>query len=105
MSHKNKFYITLGLLVVIMLCLAVFLIYPVFQDIQDASRQILSDQGKESFISDQNIILSDFKTKYKEYGSHLENVDKFLVDAQNPLDFIKFLEKTAADSVVTRRAT
>lgn len=77
-----------------------FVIYPVLRDIKNSSDEILSNRIKSISINSQNNQLSDFKKKYDTYKYNLEKINKLFVDSKDPINFIKFLEKSANDAGV-----
>lgn len=97
-KNQSKIYIIIALFTLIVLMLLVFLIYPVLADIQNISEEILTDKNNVISINNQNVDFENFKKKYNNYINNLEKLDASFVDPKNPIDFIKFLEKTASDS-------
>ena len=83
------------------LALAVFLIYPVLTDIKNSSEEILLKKSEIISINDQNRELDSFSKKYNSYNDNFEKVNKLFVNSKDPINFIKFLEKTANDSGIS----
>lgn len=98
MKNQNKIYIIITIFALIVLVLIVFVIYPTLEDIKNSSREILLDKSKVISINEQNKELDDFKKKYNNHNYNLEKINQLFVDSKDPVDFIKFLEKTANDS-------
>jgi len=101
MKTKNKIYQIIIIFLLIALFLVVFLIYPTLKDIKNNSKQILSNKGQLLFIDAENMELDNFKQGYKDYEPNLKKIDQLFIDPQNPIDFIKFLEKTASNSNIS----
>lgn len=100
MKARNKMYTITGVFLLLCFMLLAFFIYPVFLDIEKISKDILSKKIEAASLDVQNRELEAFKKNYKEYGASLEKVHQSFVDTQNPVGFIEFLEKIAADSNV-----
>lgn len=41
--------------------------------------------------------IDNFKKKYDNYKENFQKIDQLFIDSQNPVEFIKFLEKSARD--------
>ncbi|OGZ70525.1 MAG: hypothetical protein A2980_01075 [Candidatus Staskawiczbacteria bacterium RIFCSPLOWO2_01_FULL_33_13] len=103
MKNNARLIILFFLLVALMLCL--FFVYPIFNNIQQGSSDILSYKGKLIFLDAQSKLLDDFKEKYTNQNFDLEKINQVFIDAQNPVDFIKFLEDTAVSSGISADIT
>ncbi|MBI3631460.1 MAG: hypothetical protein HY219_01160 [Candidatus Staskawiczbacteria bacterium] len=77
------------------------MIYPILKDIENSSNEILMDKGMAVSINEQKVQLDNFKKKYNDYNYNLEKINQLFVDSKDPIDFIKFLEKTAKDSGIS----
>lgn len=100
MKNQNKIYILPIIFILIYFILIVFLILPTLNDIKIISGEILSDRENLIYINKQNEALDKFKKEYKNYKTDFQKIDKLFVDPKNNIDFIKFLEKTASDSII-----
>lgn len=98
MKNRNKIYIIIITFSFVALALIVFIISPVLRDIKNGSNEILLDKSKVISIDEQKKQLDDFKKKYNNYSHNLEKINQLFVDSKDPVDFIKFLEKSANDS-------
>lgn len=94
----NKISALSVVFLLITMVLVVFLAYPTFLDIQRNSEEILLSKGAVVTLDEQNKAINDFKANYKSYESRLGKINQSFINADNPIDFIKFLEKTALDS-------
>ncbi len=97
MNNKQTIYLILAIFITTALLLVLFLIYPIFSDIRLSSKRILHQRAQMQNMELEDRQLTIFKEKYKEYQSNLLKIDKLLVDANNPIDFITFLESVARD--------
>jgi len=96
-TQKNIYLLFAASLMAVSL-MAGFVVYPVFSDVRDISKSILSDKGREIFVERQNRELEGFKADYGEYKSELDRLSGFFADAQNPISFIEFLETSAQNA-------
>jgi hypothetical protein len=90
-----------GIFAAIAVVLSVFLIYPLLSDIQRGSQEILISRVNVVNSELQNQELDRFQKGYKNYQPNFAKADALIVDAKDPINFIKFLETTAANSGVT----
>lgn len=98
MGIKRKTNITLLILGGIVLLLIFFAINPILGQIKKESENFIVQKTElvESEIKIKN--LHDFRTHFKQYQPNLEKIDDLSVDVSEPIEFIEFLEKEAADS-------
>jgi hypothetical protein len=80
--------------------LSLLIIYPAFASIKKGSAEIILKKGEMIALELQSKELDAFKKNYPSYKPNFEKLDDGFVDAQNPIDFIKFLENTAAEAGV-----
>lgn len=94
----------IDILLVFLACLVLagigFFIYITFADIIRQSDQILANKNKLQSLGEETAQLEKFKKSYSGYKPDLEKIDALFIDAANPVEFIKFLENTAARSGV-----
>lgn len=97
MTTKNKVNLSLLSLLIITFCLTVFLVLPIFKNIQKNSKELVL--GKEKLLLSQKKIenVENFKQNYYQIKPDLEKMEGVFVEVEMPLSFISFLEKTAHD--------
>lgn len=98
MKKQHTIYLTITIFLLISFLLIAFLIYPTLKDIGEASREISSSKDTITFLYKQSSELDNFKKKYQDYNANLKKIDDLFIDGKDPVDFIKFLEKTASDT-------
>ncbi len=81
--------------------LAVFFIFPLLNEIKINSKDLISAKNRVAFLSAQTKETENFKNNYEAHRPNLDKIEKMFVDSDNPVDFIKFLEKTATDLSIT----
>jgi len=96
MIRISKIYSTLAVFVIIDALIAVFVIYPVFSGLRDASGKILYDKQQIKLIYQEKDDIENFKNNLSSYRLNLDKMEQMFIDPQDPLDFIKFVESTAA---------
>ena len=102
MDSKNKTFISLAILGAFFLISVIFVINPMFEKIKENSDNFLSQKDELASLKAKSAYLREFKNIYDEdYNAQIEKIDKLFVDAEVPLDFINFLEKTAKNSQLT----
>lgn len=99
MKIKNKIYIFSFLFILLALSVAVFFVVPTFFDIREKSTKLSAKKNGILYNKLQAEELENFK-KNQEYKISLGKIDNYFIDFENPIDFVKFLEKTAEDSKV-----
>ncbi len=101
MNNKNAIYVLAGIFTATAVGLSVFLIYPLLSDIKRGSQEILVSRANVVNTKLQTIELNRFQKNYKDHQPNFTKADALMVDSKDPINFIKFLETTAADSGVT----
>lgn len=102
---KNKINLMVVFFSITAVFLIAFFIYPIYKNIKNTSEDILLYKGKVILLNVQNKELNDFKIRYKNNEFNLEKIDQIFVDAQNPVDFIEFLEDTAVSAGINAGIT
>ena len=97
MDIKTKIYTAPALFSIASLALIAFLIYPNFRDIKNSSLQIISNKKESAFIYAQNEELNRFKNNLHDYKVNLDKSDNSFIYTENPVDFIRFLEKISSE--------
>jgi len=101
-SNKNKkIYIILSVFGIISLLLAIFLIWPLFKEISDKSADLILTKSNIADLDSQISEVEKFKKNYQEYKPNFDKIDRLFIDANNPVEFIEFLENSATQLQVT----
>jgi len=93
MNHKNTPLIISGIIAVL---LAGFVVRPLFLSIKQNSEILLGQKATLAELEEKGENLKRFQSTYDVYKDNLEKMDKLFIDKEEPVDFIKFLEKEAA---------
>ena len=83
---------------IILLLSAIFVIFMTFMEIKKSSDDLLSEKKNLKSFSEGIKDLQESKKFYEAHQADLDKIDRQFVDPTVPVDFIKFLEKTAADA-------
>lgn len=97
MEIKNQIYITISVFLLLILFLLLFFIYPLIKELRQKSEELVFQRNNVLMLESQFDEAANFKQKYEDYKANLENSDTLFVDAQNPVNFIEYLEETASD--------
>ena len=100
MTAKNKIYIYSAVFFLAGLAMILFLIAPVFANINKNSEKLFSDKESLLVLSEQVKEMESFQKNYEAYKTNLEKIDGMFVDPKNPVEFIEFLEKVASESKI-----
>lgn len=98
MDLKIKIRILSAVLIAAVFTLVIFLIYPLFKDIKNNSLAILEQKQKLLMLEAKAGNMEKFKTRYAQIEPDFKKTETLFVNAGLPVDFIRFLEKTAKDS-------
>lgn len=97
MTTKNKIILSIVIFAVLFILLIIFVIYPLFVEIKKNSQAITSQKGNLVALEAKIENLEKFKNLYNEYKPNLEKIDNLFINAEVPVGFISFLEKTSKD--------
>lgn len=93
MSLKNNLpLIILGVIALLLVCLV---IRPLFLDIKHTSENIVFQKGQLIDLESKSENIKKFQVAYKSRQANLEKIDELFINKEEPIDFIKFLEKEA----------
>ncbi|OGZ67386.1 MAG: hypothetical protein A3C58_03800 [Candidatus Staskawiczbacteria bacterium RIFCSPHIGHO2_02_FULL_34_10] len=97
MKIKNKINTTALVFLLIVLLLIVFIIYPIFKYVINSSKEVSNKKSEIVSLALESKELNDFKEKYNDHSVKFSQINNLFAKSQDPIDFIKFLEKTASD--------
>lgn len=100
MSVKNSIYLIALVSLGVSGALIVFLIYPALRDIKNGANEIMAYQDKTASFDAESKELKAFKETYEARKLNLEKISRMFVAVQEPIDFIRFIEKISYDSGV-----
>lgn len=98
MKSKEKiilFSLIFGIVILLLIC---FLIYPLVQGIKRNSQDLVRAKEELTLFQTKLQEVEQTRESYNKLKSDLDKIDNFFVDCEVPIDFIKFLEKTASDA-------
>jgi len=97
METKKQIYIIASAFLLLCLFFVLFFVFPVFSDIDEESRNLISQKSSVRSLEYDFNFAENFQKKYQEYEPNFKKIDDLSINAQSPVVFIKFLEKTAVD--------
>jgi Tfp pilus assembly protein PilO len=101
MTTKNKINLTLLVILAISVLLFVFLIKPIYINIQDNVQELISQREQLGALEDKIKNIEEFKKNYAQIEQNLDKGEDFFVNSEAPVNFINFLEKAGSDSQIT----
>ena len=103
MAIKKKSYIILLTFILITTVLVMFFVYPLLREIKINSEELLLEKKRTATLEFQAKETETFQKNYSLYAPNLEKIEQLFIDSKDPVDFIKFLEKTASNSGITSK--
>jgi len=97
MKSKNKVIPLISIIFLLVVVLIVFLIIPIFLEIEKYSGEIITEKGKLVDLEAKVESLENFKAIKSQIEPNLEKAKSLFVNKDLPLNFINFLEKTSRD--------
>jgi len=97
MKTQTKIIILICIIVLVAILFFVFFLGSVFGEIKKISNDFILNKQKISDLEFQINEVIGLKTKKEEIKSKLEGLDDSFIDANLPIDFIRFLEKISRD--------
>ena len=98
LNFGKKNYISLILFIGIFLGLVLFVVFPLVKNIKESSQQLLLEEEARLTFSKEIENFQNFKEAYQAVEPDLKEVESSFIIPEPPIEFINFLEKTAADS-------
>lgn len=95
MKVSNKKIYILGVAV---LLLVLIIILPLLYLIRKSSQELVAQKKELVSFQQKEKSFKDLQEKYEFYQKDLEKIDSLFVDPALPIEFIKFLEKSALNS-------
>ncbi|PIZ87812.1 MAG: hypothetical protein COX92_00320 [Candidatus Nealsonbacteria bacterium CG_4_10_14_0_2_um_filter_40_15] len=97
MTITRKINLSIFIFVVSAALIAVFIIYPFFNDIKIGSKELILQKENLAILEAQMVNLENFKIIYKNLEEISEKIDGLSVNPEVPVEFIGFLENTAEE--------
>ncbi len=97
MKAKNKIILSISITVVLAAASMIFLVYPLFMDLEKYSKDILIQKEGLADLDVKAINLEKFEDIKSQIEPDIERANSLFIDRDLPLGFINFLEKTSHD--------
>jgi Tfp pilus assembly protein PilO len=97
MTEKNKIIFSLISFCFFVLLLIFFLIFPLFKEIKNYSKEIISKKEGGLLLEKKLEDIENFKKNYLHIKENLEKIENLFVNLETPVDFIRFLENNSQD--------
>jgi len=105
MTTSSRIKISIIALIALSICFVIFLIYPLFQEIEKNSKAILTQKASLEALETETENLEEFKLFAERNKENLEKIEEVLLDSELPVDFINFLEKVAGESQISLKVS
>lgn len=99
--ENKKVYISAGIFAAIILLLAAFVIFPFIKKIKNNSADSILKKNSFASLGAQVGEIEKFKSKYASYEPNFKKINQLYIDPGSPVNFFKFLEKTALDCKIS----
>lgn len=96
----KKIYISLAFFIVAAIALISFAIIPLAESIKEDGENFIGYQNELNLAERKIDNLKGFKKVYPDYKQNLEKIDNLFVEAEAPIEFLTFLERTAYGSQI-----
>lgn len=100
-KNHNKVYLISMISLALATLLCAGLLYFILDAIASASATIAAERKEVALMQSQDTILDSFIKNQSKYEPAMQAIGRSLVDPADPVDFIRFLERSSADTGVT----
>jgi len=100
MTAIKKIFFSIIIFGVLTIFLIIFCIFPFLKQIQNNSKEFISEKKKVILLTQKREKLQELENFYKTYQSDYNKIENLFIDSQSPIEFIQFLEQTATNSGV-----
>ncbi len=94
-TQKNNLSIIVFTALIILI--AVFIIYPLFGEIKNSSKELVSQRENSAILEAKIKNLEEFKVIYKNLEESFKKIDSLFINSEAPVEFIGFLESTSEE--------
>jgi len=99
LDFRQKFYFTLGLTFLLLLLLLFGVLLPRFRAIARGIEELQTARQERSVLESQLAYIREFAKEADELDQNFKDIrETIFVDPKAPIEFVQFLEKTAADT-------
>ncbi|MBI2450381.1 MAG: hypothetical protein HYV47_02480 [Candidatus Nealsonbacteria bacterium] len=102
---KQKINITLLTLALLILFLIIFGVSPIFSQIKKESENFITQRNKLAELELKIQNFKNFEDNFKQYQPNFQKIDGLFISYSEPIKFIEFLEKEAANSKLSIEIT
>ncbi len=97
LSFRIKILITSAIFLTTLILFALFIIRPMFESIKKSSEELLATERELAAITEKSRQLAIWDKEQASLDPELEKIKNIFVDAEMPVEFAEFLEKTARE--------
>jgi hypothetical protein len=100
MTPIKKIYFASAIFGVVAILMIFLFILPLLKQVRDNSQALLSERSKMAFLDKETTSLNEMKVFYKTHKADLDKTQTLLINPNDPLEFINFLDETATSARV-----
>lgn len=101
MNPSKKIYISLIIFGLLSIGLIVLVVVPIWRSINKDAESFISYKNQLSGTENQIKSLEKFEELYQTYQANLDKIDTLFVDAEVPINFLAFLERTGQNCQIS----
>ena len=105
MNQNKKIIVFSIILNLSALIIAVLIIYPLYNGINQESENLISEKTILYQTIEKNKSLEQIEQQREDYAKNLEKIDNLFISSETPIDFIEFLENLARDFNLSMKIT
>jgi len=98
MSWPKNFYLLLTIAAIFNLCLIIFLIFPLFNNIRKGSEEIIKQKEALFLLEAKTKNLREARMIYQKIGPELEKTKSLFINPAMPVGFTAFLENLSRET-------
>jgi len=100
MTTIKKIYLSIIIVGVLNIVLIIFYIFPLYRQIEDISKEIISNKEKMILLKQEKEEFQKLEEFYNIHQSDFNRIEHLFINPEIPLEFIQFLEQTASSSQI-----
>jgi Tfp pilus assembly protein PilO len=101
MTLKTKIYLSISISLVLALLLITLVIWPLWKDIRERSKELVLTKGKLILLENQLKNIEELRKIEERIKLTLEKTESLFIDKETPLEFISFLENLSQDCQIS----
>jgi len=100
LEPRKKIFVSILVFAVLYFVLIVMVIYPLQRELKSNSEGLVIEKGRLAQLKEEIKGLRESEDLYRSSYENIERIDALFVNAEVPIEFMNFLEGSAADSQI-----